>query len=56
MLWHHCHLGNIDSLVVDAFPTKFCPANTLPWWNVFHSGTVLYPSVIIDEFGGVLLQ
>ena len=57
MLSHHCHPGNIViSFVVDAFATKFLPSIYAPLLETIHSGTVLYPSVVIDEFGGVPLR
>ena len=51
MLWHHCHPGVIVFLLCLAHRYKFLISiYLLPLAGTVHSGTVSYPSVIIDEF------
>ena len=55
MLWHHCHPGNNVILLWLTHSLQNFAQHMRPLAGTVHSGTVLYPSVVVGEFGGVPL-
>ena len=56
MFWHHCHPGSIVVLLRLTHALQNFDQHIRPFAGTVHSGTVLYPSVVIDEYGGVTLR
>ena len=55
-LRHHCHPGNIVILLWLTHSPQNFAQHVRPFAGTVHSGMVLYPSVVIGEFGGVPLR
>ena len=55
-LRHHCHPGNIVILLWLTHSPQNFAQHVRPFAGTVHSGVVLYPSVVIGEFGGVPLR
>ena len=56
MLWHHCLPGNIVILLWLMHLLQNFAQHTRTLAGTVHSDTVLYPLVVIVQFGGVPLR